>query len=180
MLDPVRLASARLRPFAGEAWRQQAPAFDPRSGEGARLHGGRFNPPNSFPVLYLCETRACVVAELRRLGERQAIGVANLLPRDLWRYDLQLERCLDLTDAAVLHDANIEPAGLAEPSWVHTQEIGTAAHALGVQAIRSVSATGVDTIIAVFIENLGLSSLAAERSEQWTDVDALTGDNRGP
>ena len=24
------------------------------SGEGARIHGDRFNPPDKFPVLYLC------------------------------------------------------------------------------------------------------------------------------
>jgi len=53
----------------------------PASGEGARLNGGRFNLPDSFPVLYLCTTRPWVVAEMRRLGERQAIGVESLLPR---------------------------------------------------------------------------------------------------
>ncbi|MGH9126465.1 MAG: RES domain-containing protein, partial [Acidimicrobiales bacterium] len=84
-MDPVRLASASLQRFQGTGWRQQAPAFDPRSGEGAQLHGGRFNPPRSFPVLYLCTTRPCALAELHRLAERQAMAVGNLLPRHLWR-----------------------------------------------------------------------------------------------
>jgi len=35
------------------AYRNQARGFDPRSGDGARRFGGRFNPPHSVPVLYL-------------------------------------------------------------------------------------------------------------------------------
>jgi len=53
--------------------------------------------PDSFPVLYLCTTRPCVVAEMRRLGERQAIVVESLLPRVVYRYEIQLARVLDLT-----------------------------------------------------------------------------------
>lgn len=48
-------------------------------------------------MLYLCTSRPCAVAEMRRLGERQAIGVENLLPRVLYRYEILLERVLDLT-----------------------------------------------------------------------------------
>jgi len=51
-------------------YRNQAPGFDPRSGEGARRFGGRFNSSHSFPVIYLCTTRPCVVAELTRQVER--------------------------------------------------------------------------------------------------------------
>lgn len=40
------------------AYRNQSPRHDPRRGEGARIHGGRFNPPGSFPTPYLCDTRA--------------------------------------------------------------------------------------------------------------------------
>ncbi|MGH2928380.1 MAG: RES domain-containing protein [Solirubrobacteraceae bacterium] len=75
------MAAAPLLPFTGQDWRQIAPRYDPLSGEGARLHGGRFNPPGSFPVLYICQSRPCAAAELKRLGERQAIGVEGLLPR---------------------------------------------------------------------------------------------------
>ena len=173
MIDPVRLAIASLTSLADVGWRHQARAFDPRSGEGARLSGGRFNPPGSFPVLYLCATRPCAVAELRRLAERQGIGVANLLPRDLWRYELRIERCLDLTVGEVLEVTGIEAAALTEPSWSRTQQLGAAAHDLGVQAIRSPSATGVDTVVAVFTENLGSSSVNPQLAEQWTSVDAF-------
>lgn len=84
-IDPSRVATAALLPFAGHGWRQLSLRYDPLSGEGARLHGGRFNPSGSFPVSYLCQSRPCAVAELERLGARQAIGssVDGLLPRSL-------------------------------------------------------------------------------------------------
>jgi hypothetical protein len=85
-VDAGLVAAAPLLPFTGQGWRQIAPQYDPLSGEGARLHGGRFNPPGSFPVLYICQSRPCAVAELKRLGERQAIGAEGLLPRRLYRY----------------------------------------------------------------------------------------------
>jgi RES domain-containing protein len=40
-----RLAAAPLTPFIGQGFRHVAPRHDALSGEGARLHGGRFNPP---------------------------------------------------------------------------------------------------------------------------------------
>jgi uncharacterized protein (TIGR00369 family) len=80
-VDAGRVAAAPLTPFIGQGFRHLGPRYDPLSGEGARLHGGRFNPPGSFPVLYICQSSPCAVAELKRLGERQAIGVEGLLPR---------------------------------------------------------------------------------------------------
>jgi hypothetical protein len=85
-LDRTGITAPRIT-HAGIAYRNQSPRYDPRSGEGARINGGRFNPPG-FPTLYLCETRPCVVAELTRQGTRHVVGVEGLLPRVLYRYEL--------------------------------------------------------------------------------------------
>lgn len=98
-LDRTRIATAPRVAHAVSTYRNQSPRYDPRSGEGARINGGRFNPPGSFPTLYLCETRGCVVAELTRQGTRHVVGMEGLLPRVLYRYDLELHRVLDLTDS---------------------------------------------------------------------------------
>ena len=45
-------------------------------------------------MLYICKSRLCAVAELKRLGERQALGVEGLLPRALYRYEIELDRIL--------------------------------------------------------------------------------------
>ncbi|HZA40872.1 MAG TPA: RES family NAD+ phosphorylase [Actinomycetota bacterium] len=172
-LDPALVAKLPTRPFRGDGFRQQAPKYDPLSGEGARRRGGRFNPPRSFPVLYLCTTRACTVAEFLRAGNRHAIGPEGLLPRQLFRYEVGLDRIVDLTDASML-----EQLGLAVPDLVGedlslTRSIGEAAHALGIQSIRSRSATEQDDVLAVFLENLGSGTLVANLEETWETIDDL-------
>ncbi len=166
-LDPARLASAPLGPFAGEGWRHLSPRYEPLSGEGARLNGGRFNPPGSSPVLYLCRTRACVVAELRHLGDQQAIGLEGLLPRVVYRYEIELTRVLDLTIDAVRKATGLGSEILTGPDWTACQELGAIAHTLGTQAILSPSATGVDHVLAIFVQHIGLGTLTPTLVEEW-------------
>ena len=174
-LDAARVASAPLAPFTGQGWRHLAPRYDPLSGEGARIHGGRFNPPGSFPVLYLCQSRPCAVAELRRFGERQAIGVEGLLPRSLYRYEVALDRVLDLTDDQVRVGVGLGPDVLTGPDWIACQELGLILHALGAQAINSPSATGVGEVLAVFVQQLGLGRLEPRLVEEWRSADHVNG-----
>jgi hypothetical protein len=82
--EPSKLARLAGSALSLSGYRNQAPGFDPRSGDGARRVGGRFNRPDSFPVVYLCTTRPCVVAELTRQARRQGLEVEDLLPRELW------------------------------------------------------------------------------------------------
>ena len=57
-------------PYAGRVFRHIAPGYQPLSGEGARAMGGRWNPPQSFPVLYTSPSLDVVVAEIRRKAQR--------------------------------------------------------------------------------------------------------------
>lgn len=175
-IDPTRVAAARLSPYAGEGWRHLSPRHDPLSGEGARLHGGRFNPPESFPVLYVCRTRPCAVAELGRLGERQAIGVEGLLPRYLYRYDLSLARVLDLTVAEVRTQVGAGIEVLTGPDWTACQDLGATAHALGTQAILSPSAAGTDDVLAVFVQHIGLGTVEPVLTEEWHTLTDVSGE----
>jgi RES domain-containing protein len=172
-IDAGRVASAPLAPFSGQGWRQLAPRYDPLSGEGARLHGGRFNPPGSFPVLYICQSRSCAVAELKRLGEHQPIGVVGLLPRSLYRYEIDLEGVLDLGNDRIRAQIGLGLDVLTGRDWTACQELGVAAHALGVTAVSSPSATGVGDVIAVFVQHAGLGRLEPEFVEEWHSVDDL-------
>lgn len=165
--DPAQLNRVDLIGFAGVGYRSQTPGFAPRSGEGARRFGGRFNPPRSYPVIYLCLTRACVVAELTRLAERQSIQPVDLLPRELWSVETSLDQVIDLTDVATLDATGLAAADLIRPDHAFTQQIGEAAHERGIQAIRSPSATGVDEVLALFPQNLGSASLDVALVEVW-------------
>jgi RES domain-containing protein len=167
-VDPTQLRKVTLRGLRGTGWRHLSPGYDPLSGEAARLHGGRFNPPGSFPVLYLCEIRACAVAELRRLGERQAIGMAGLLPRVLWRYEVDLEGVLDLADPDRRDELGLGFDVLVGPEWTSCQRIGAAAYEAGVCALRTPSATGVGIVLALFLPHVGPDRVKAHLAEEWS------------
>jgi RES domain-containing protein len=169
-----QIATAPHIAFGGEAFRHMAARWDnPLSGEGARIHGGRFNPPDSFPVLYLCTTRPCAVAELHHLGNRLTIGLEGLLPRALYRYQISLDRVLDLTSAKTLEHLGITAAEVIGSDLKVPQQIGECAHATGSQAIRSPSATGVDEVLAVFPGLLGFGQLRPELLERWESIDDM-------
>ena len=172
-IDPAVIPQLQTWDFSGECFRQQAPKYDPLSGEGARRQGGRFNPPHSFPVLYLCTTRACAVAELRRAGGRLAIGLEGLLPRQLYRYEVNLGRILDLTDVPTLTALGYSLSDMVSEDVSVTRAIGESAHSFGLQAVRSRSATTQDEVLAVFLENVGLGTLSASLSETWETVEDL-------
>lgn len=75
--DRTKLETASRVPLSTTAVRHLSPKCDPRSGEGARPYGDRCNPPDSFPALYVGETRPWALAELARLGTRQVVGVGG-------------------------------------------------------------------------------------------------------
>lgn len=170
VLDRTRIATAPRVAHGATAFRNQSPRYDPHSGEGARINGGRFNPPGSFPILYLCETRPCVVAELTRQGTRHVVGVEGLLPRVLYRYELDLHRVLDLTDPDTRTHIGITVDELVADDWHLCQQLGTEAQAVGDQGIRTYSATGVDTVLVVFPELLGASLTEVKLAERWDNL----------
>ncbi len=159
--------------LSGVAYRNQVKGFDPRSGDGARRLGGRYNPPHSFPVLYLCLTRPCVVAELSRQAERQGLSVDALLPRELFEVRADLDKVLDLTDAETLGALGIGRPDLVREDHQLTREIGEAAHEHAFQAIRSPSATGVDNVLAIFPEKLAGAVLDVTLLGEWNTAEDL-------
>jgi len=115
---------------------------------------------------------------LERLGTSEGIGVEALLPRALYKYDLALERVLDLTNLTVLAGIGVDLDVLVAPDWTVCQEIGVAFHALGAQGIVSPSATGVGEILALFIQNLGMGHVGPNYVEQWNIPSDIDGDMR--
>jgi RES domain-containing protein len=165
-----RVRTAPRNVYEGPAFRQQSPRHDPLSGEGARIVGGRFNPPQSFAVLYLCTTRACAVAEYRRFAGRHPIGPGAFLPRALYQYDVALSSVLDVSDDAVFVHLGLEPAHLVDEDRTMTQHLGAVAQHAGYQAVRSPSATGIDDVLAVFVDNLAEGRLEPRLSEHWESL----------
>jgi RES domain-containing protein len=81
--------------FRGTCYRAHDPkwAFSPLSGEGARTHGGRFNP-EGVPALYLALTLDGMFLEM-------AHGFAHRFdPLTVCSYDVDVEEVVDLRDDA--------------------------------------------------------------------------------
>lgn len=143
--------------FEGEAFRHVGPGYEPLDTDGARIRGGRWNPPESFPVLYLALGAGTAAAEFYRLAERQAMPPESLLPRRLWRYRVVLDQILDIGGA--LDRVGLSRGDLTADDMSRCRAVGEAAHYLGVEALRAPSATGVGEVLAVFFDRLRPGSL---------------------
>jgi RES domain-containing protein len=150
--------------FDGEAVRHIAPGYLPLSGEGARIHGGRWNPPGSFPTLYTALTRETMLDELERAARRQGLRVADLLPRVEVRYAVTLQRVLDLRDAETRARVGLKQTDLTVDDWTACQVVGEAAHRVGLEGILAPSATSDGDVLVLFLDQTALGSTLEVRS----------------
>jgi RES domain-containing protein len=144
--------------FEGVVYRHVAPHRGCTSGEGARQAGGRWNPPDSFPVLYTGLIELTVVEEFHRLAERSGIPAESFLPRTLCVIKVDLEAVLDLRTDEQLSKAGLTAEQLRSYSMRECQSVGEAAHRLRLEGILAPSATGVGEVLAIFDLNLRNSS----------------------
>jgi RES domain-containing protein len=170
-ITPRAVASLPRISYRGYAFRHMAPHFDPRSGEGAKKQGGRFNPPGSFATLYLAQALATAAAELFRLGKLYFVGAEGLLPRDVYRYSLDLQDVIDLTNPGNEESLGVNRTELTGDNRDVTQLLGSSAFSLGAQAIICYSAADRNgLVIALFRENLRGSDLRPELVDTWTEI----------
>jgi len=141
-------------PYRGEAYRHLAPRWHPLSGAGARIQGGRWNPPESFATLYLALERETAAAEFRRMAARVDRSPQDFLPRRLYRYRLDLRSVVDLTGEQAQLPEPLAGLDFAAADPKATQEAGEAAALLGREAIWAPSATGTGAVLAIFIDRL--------------------------
>ncbi len=96
--------------FQGFLYRALNPirAREPLSGEGARLHGGRFNP-KGIPALYTALSVMTAIREANQIG--------TLQPTTLVSYEADIAPIFDATDADALGGYDMTPADLAAEDW---------------------------------------------------------------
>lgn len=173
MPDPdlvERIAERPRRSLAAATYRHVSRGRQPLSGEGARIQGGRWNPRESFPTLYVGLTEAVVVAEFHRLAIRSGRSTADFLPRSVYRIDVSLGLVLDLTDASTVSAVGVTAAQLAADDPGACQAIGDAAHYLGFEAVLAPSATGRGSALAIYTDRLQPSSiLTPHHLGEWDD-----------
>ena len=83
-------------------------AREPLSGEGARRHGGRFNP-RGLPALYTSRSVMTAVREANQIG--------TLQPTTLVTYEADIGPLFDAADRAVLAARRLTAADLAGDDW---------------------------------------------------------------
>lgn len=160
--------------WSGSAWRHVAAGRPPLSSEGARITGGRWNPPGSFAALYLGTSKESVIAEFHRLAARQRLDPTDFLPRTLYRYGIELTDVLDLTDPVNQDAIGYGLEDISGDDLTTPRNIGEAAFACGREAVSAPSATGHGQILVVYLERLSPGSyVREEESEMWEQVPDL-------
>lgn len=144
--------------YSGECYRHQGPGHPPLNTEGARIHGGRWNPKESFPVLYLAQTENTAAAEFFRLAEKHGMKPSALLPRRLFRYSVELNAVLHLTHPSALEAVDLTLADISDDDATKCQSVGDAAHYAGFEAVIAPSASGIGDIVAVFFDQMKAGS----------------------
>lgn len=156
--------------WSGETFRYANARREPLSGEGARRAGGRYNPKELFPVVYLAQPVQACLRELERAMANQHLTVERQLssvPQMLHTVDLTEIEVLDLT-----HDETQAALGLEDADftgdWGPCQEVGHAAWFLRFQGVLAPSAVGGGVTLALFEHSTPPSRIHLRSSEPLT------------
>lgn len=175
------LATLPTMPLRGTAYRACDPAYantrDLLTGEGARRCGGRWNPPLSFPVVYLAQSIEGAIAESLGVAARYGFDPAARLPLTIVAVDVMLERVLNLTDPHVCEALGVTLTMMSGCDWRRenhhgreslTQALGRAAFDRGLEAIIVPSVANPESLnINVFPSQLApQSSLTIKRADR--------------
>jgi RES domain-containing protein len=115
-------------PFRGTVFRSVTPRYatssDLLSGQGARKHGERWNPPASFATVYTSLTPETALAETLAHYRHYRIPESQAMPRVFVAISVSLERVLDLTVGGVRHALGVSLVRMRREAWRRAQSAG--------------------------------------------------------
>jgi RES domain-containing protein len=164
MLGAIKLLLPHAVSFKHVCYRCVVTSFAQEiiSGEGARIFGGRWNPLESFPTVYLSDTPETALLEFLARARRMKWPDHKSLPMVMAGVDARVRCLLDLRLPAV--EAVIEPFLAVETVHWRTiqsrreaasQAIGRAAREAGCQGLMAASQQVRDaTNIVLFPDTL--------------------------
>ena len=96
--------------FTGPLYRALNPVYarDPLSGQGAAIHGGRFNAKGTSALYTALDPTAAL---------REANQVGSLQPTVLVSYSADIGPIFDTRNVAALEQYDLSPQHLADPGW---------------------------------------------------------------
>lgn len=171
-----RRIRAEAAPWRGAAFRSTTPSYarsaDLVSGEGARLHGGRWNAPGTFATVYGSATPELAMAEVLHHFRYYGLDPAAMGRRIFCVLELRLAAVFDLTEGALRRRLRVSEERMRSADWRRanergyeaiTQAVGRAAFESGVEGLV-VPAAPVDgeSNLVVFPGNLAPGSVLRE------------------
>lgn len=155
--------------WSGEAYRHTAPEYPTLSGSGAAAIGGRWNPPGVSTIYLATPVEACV-AEFLQMARGQARGVQSFLPRDLHVVAVRELEVLDVTTQEAMSSLGISLTDIERSERSLCQEVGEAAHYLGLQGLLAPSATHVGYVLAAFERNVRRGQLSVTETRPLSSL----------
>lgn len=128
-------AAKHAAPFAAETFRATSVEYANRddllTGLGAKINGGRWNPPGSFAAVYLGTAAETAVSEY--LAHQRYFGFrdSDALPCTLVGLELQLQAVLDLTDGEVRKALGVSEARMLDDAWRKAKKHESLTQAIG-------------------------------------------------
>lgn len=102
-------------------------------------------------ALYLADSDETAWAEWYRHSAELGVPPQTRLPRDLWRFSVDLKDVADLTVPGVLHALGVESLSPTRRQWAKTQPIGERCWRAGRRALLAPSAAHIGgRVLAVF------------------------------
>lgn len=152
--------------WSGRTYRYAKHGRDPLSGVGARMNGGRWNPRDVFPAIYLAQPRSTSLRELDRAAAASGIDPLVLLQTayDLHNVDVAELRVLDLRDAAALNHVGLRIEDILDDDRTACQAVGHAAWFLDLEGVIAPSAAGAGLVVTAFEMRLRPGTLRVSAS----------------
>jgi len=155
--------------WSGDVFRYTTARRDPQSGAGARINGGRWNPPGLFPAIYLAIPENACMAELDRAAQSQGVPPETLLrvPYKIHTLHVTEARILDLTGTR-LEQVGLTADDVSGDDWEPCQAVGHGAWFLHFEGLLADSASGIGRVLTLFEGRLRPSVLQLVTSQDLT------------
>lgn len=155
---------------AGEYFRYTSARRDPLSGAGARANGGRWNPKDICPTIYLAYPINACGGELERVASANNVTPHSMLQAAYLLHTVNVEplTVIDLTVPDNLDHVGLNLADIGDPDWAACQEVGHAAWFLGIQGVLAPSASGRGSVLAVYENRINIGQLRVAHSVPFT------------
>jgi len=121
---------------------------------------GRWQRGDTVGALYFAKEEETAWAEWYRGLAERGMPPEMGLPRDLWRYDIQLDEVADLSTGAALEEHGLQRPRPTQRQWPAFQKVGKTLWQAGARAILYESAAHPGNLaLCVFVSEEGTSGL---------------------